>query len=103
MFTAYLRGAAERDDLAAALAQSGHPLEASLLQDERRAWVSATLPVDAQPGDLWLDTVELMPMRLISGDDAPLGWLALRPVERWQFGAFMNVARWSGSTQRIGD
>ena len=105
-FTAYLRGRAGRDDMADALAGSGHRLEAELLVrgNSDRRWVGLALPTAAEPGDVWLDTVELMPMVLYARDSGePFGWLALRPVERWQFGAFLNVAPWSGSTRRIGD
>jgi len=45
------------------------------------------------PGDVWLDVAELMPMLRVP---EPLGWIALRPVERWQFAGFLTVAtlRW---------
>ena len=88
--------------MAAALAASGHELEAALLTGEQEAWVSATLPTGAQPGDLWLDTVELMPMLHFADDEGqPFGWLALRPVERWQFAAFRDLA-WNWRFGRIG-
>ena len=92
-FTAFLRKRAGRDEMAAALERSGHQLEASLL-----AGSTSTLPAKAQPGDVWLDVAELMPMVRV-----PDGWLALRPVERWQFGAFADRAKWSGSRRRVGD
>jgi hypothetical protein len=103
-FTAYLRRDAGRDAMAGALAASGHELEASLLTGERPGWVGPTLPTDAQPGDLWLDAVELMPMVFFARVDGEgLGWLALRPVERWQFAGFLDLT-WAGSfRRRIGE
>lgn len=91
-FTAFLRKRAGRDEMAAALERSGHGLEASLL-----AGSTSTLPPEAEPGEVWLDVTELMPMVRV-----PDGWLALRPVERWQVGAFLDRAKWSGP-RRIGD
>ncbi|WP_270006268.1 hypothetical protein [Solirubrobacter deserti] len=77
------------DQLVAAL---GNRPEARLL--EEGAWVGPTVPKDAGPGDLWLDTVELMPMRLVPREHPPYttGWVATRPVERWQFAAFLELA-----------
>lgn len=74
-----------------------------------RAWIGATLPEAPAAGDLWLDVCELVPMillpRQIEGDPseyAPgvlerltpfVSWLSLRPVAKWQFGAFLELAR----------
>ena len=33
----------------------------------------------------------------------PLGWLALRPVERWQFAGFLAVATLRGAGHKVGD
>ena len=105
----FLRDRGGKDELVAALAASGHALEAALLGEwsggrlrtqarsgpyaGRRAWVGTTLPPEAREGDLWLDVVELMPMLLVpwSGLPRPLGWIALRPVERWQLGGDESV------------
>jgi hypothetical protein len=101
-FIAYLRGRAGRDDMADALAASGHALEASLLSGERTAWVGPMLPSAAVPGDVWLDTVELMPMvHFARVDGEPVGWIAMRPVERWQFAAFRELG-WTWSFKRLG-
>lgn len=54
--------------------------------------------MDAKPGDLWLDSVELMPMLRVElpaqGAARPPrpGWIATRPVARWQFRAFVAAA-----------
>jgi hypothetical protein len=37
-----------------------------------------------------------------AGNPAPLGWLALRPVERWQFAGFLEVA-WTRGGRKAGD
>jgi hypothetical protein len=97
-FTAFLRKRAGRDEMAAALERSGHSLEASLLAGSAEGWVGSALPAAAEPGDLWLDVTELMPMVL-----TPDGWLALRPVERWQVGAFLDRAKFAGGPRRIGE
>lgn len=109
-YTAFLKHRQGQDELVAALQRAGHGLEAELLMewtdgvrqtgtgDGRRAWVGPTLPPEPQPGDLWLDTVEVMPMV-----NAPeLGWLALRPVTRWQFGGFLATAKIKGGG-KLGD
>src|SRR5215218_435079 len=90
--------------MADALAASGHELEASLLSGDKPASVGPTLPSSAKTGDLWLDTVELMPMVFFTRDSGePFGWLALRPVERWQFAGFLDLT-WAGAfRRRIGD
>jgi hypothetical protein len=101
-FTSYLRTRAGTDALAAEL---GNRPEARWLaqwngvaqaveQDGQRTWIGPTTPPDAQPHDLWLDVVEMMPMLLVPREDPPYlaGWIATRPVERWQFAAFLNVA-----------
>jgi hypothetical protein len=101
-FTSFLRSR-RKDDLVAAL---GNRLEGRLLAqwsggthaadaDGTRAWIGPALPSAAEPYDLWLDAVELMPMVLVPRPDVArmVGWVATRPVERWQFGAFLAVAR----------
>jgi hypothetical protein len=103
-YTTFLRTREGKDDFVAALQRAGHSLEAELLMDwtsetvatetgdGRRAWVGPTLPKQPEPGDLWLDVVEAMPM---VHTPAP-GWLALRPVARWQFAGFLENARTKG-------
>ncbi len=103
-FTTFLRTRGGKDDFVAALQRAGHGLEAELLMDwtggtiatetgdGRRAWVGPALPPDPAPGDLWLDVVEAMPM--VHTPDP--GWLALRPVTRWQFAGFLATARTTG-------
>lgn len=75
----------------------------------RRAWIGAMLPEAPAAGDLWFDVCEVVPMillpRQIEGDPseyAPgvlerltpfVSWLSLRPVAKWQFGAFLELAR----------
>jgi formylglycine-generating enzyme required for sulfatase activity len=51
------------------------------------ATTPAVPPGDPRPGDEWLDPVELTPL-VWTGHY----WLAKRPVERWQFAAFLEVA-----------
>jgi hypothetical protein len=115
-FILYLRNRKGQGDLVAALQRAGRGLEAGLLMDwtggihptetddGRRAWVGQVLPPDAKPGDLWLDVVEVMPMLYVprAGNASPLGWLALRPVERWQFAGFLEVA-WTRGGRKAGD
>jgi hypothetical protein len=107
--------------MAEALAAHGLDLEAQLLAaydggrphetvvDGRRAWVGRKLPKDPQAGDLFLDALELSPMILLPREfeytnpadlevaRRQLGpfvaWLGLRPVERWQYGGFLDVAK----------
>ena len=78
----------------------------------RRLWTGSQLPSAAQAGDVWLDTCQLTPMVLVPreqdecGDDetpsdvlgrvtAYIGWIDTRPVQRWQFAAFLTLARFS--------
>jgi hypothetical protein len=64
----------------------------------RRVYVGRRAPVDAVVGELWLDTVEVVPMLRIELEaqgwarPARPGWMAIRPVARWQFLAFVAVA-----------
>jgi hypothetical protein len=61
----------------------GDRLEARLLAEGRTT-----------PGDgVWLDLRDLTPMR---------GGLALRPVERWQFGAFLRITKLPATATRGG-
>jgi hypothetical protein len=108
--------------LAGALQAGGYRLEAAALSGKagttvsvagsawngRRLWTGTQLPSDAQAGDVWLDTCQLTPMMLVPreelayGEDIPLqrleritpfiGWIDERPVQRWQFGAFLTLA-----------
>ncbi len=102
-FARFLRDRAAKDELVAAL---GDRVEAHLLArwdggrletewEGRRAWVGTTVPPLARRGDLWLDATEVTPHVLITRieNDEPIVWMATRPVERWQFGAFLDVAR----------
>lgn len=75
----------------------------------RRAWVGPVLPDAPEAGDVWLDVCELTPMLLLPREPpadpseyAPgvlerltpfVAWLSLRPVARWQLGAFLADAR----------
>jgi hypothetical protein len=97
-YTSFLRTRDGKDALVAAL---GNRLEGRLLARWNggahavdTAWLGATPPADAEPFALWLDVVELMPMLLVPRVEAGdrLGWLAARPVERWQYGAFLELA-----------
>ncbi|MFO1078044.1 MAG: hypothetical protein U1E73_10030 [Planctomycetota bacterium] len=106
-FAQYLRTDARHPrPLATALHTAGLRLEAAML--ERAGWqpgsdgwprifVGRTPPADAEPGQLWLDSVEAMPMVLVEEPTfrepprRPV-WLAIRPVARWQFCAFAAVA-----------
>jgi hypothetical protein len=95
---AYRRYLRKRDGLApATLRAAGYGLEAALLEHrplpepwtKHRTHVGPRLPDHARPGDIWMDTVEVMPMVLIPFEDTdePILWLAMRPVARWQFAA----------------
>ncbi len=107
--------------MADALAALGQTTEATLLAAGdgrhlvqegpwagRTAHVGSRLPA-GQGGDLWLDTCELSLMVLLPRDEAELSllppgprarltpfvaWMSLQPVARWQFGAFLDLARW---------
>jgi hypothetical protein len=110
LFVEHLRAAAPDQNaaLAAALRDAGFNLEAALLprvgwtegagEKRRRTFVGRHPPADAAPGQLWLDTVEVMPMVLVEeparGKSAQprRSWLATRPVARWQFRAFAAAA-----------
>lgn len=106
-FAAYLRGnAREPEPLAALLGEAGLSIEALIARDGwqpatgewSRIFVGRLPPSDAKPGELWLDSVEVMPMVLVEEPtfraDPPRRpvWLAIRPVARWQFRAFVAVA-----------
>ena len=111
-YATFLKQREGQGDLVAALQRAGHGLEAELLMDwtgsgvlasetsdGRRAWVGPQLPTQAHPGDVWLDVAELMPMLCVP---EPLGWLALRPVERWQFAGFLAAAKLRGAGHKVG-
>jgi hypothetical protein len=56
------------------------------------------LPPDhPQTGDLWFDALELIPMMFVSerpGTSPDIrGWMAIRPVQVWQFRAFLQTAK----------
>jgi hypothetical protein len=126
-YVAYLRDpVAGQGVLVGALAGAGYALEAGLLRQARsgrlvathvdlpgawaghRAFVGAQLPAQAAAGDIWLDTLEVMPMILVPDEplepdvrysaafvtrhDPLYAWLALRPVAAWQFGGFLALA-----------
>lgn len=64
----------------------------------QRVFVGRHAPADAAIGDHWLDTVEVMPMLRIelpaqgTARPATPGWIAVRPVARWQFRGFAAAA-----------
>jgi hypothetical protein len=104
-FTDYLRrGARDPRALAVALRDEGFALEGAFVErkgwhdhDGRRVFAGRRPPRDANLGDLWLDTVEvgamIRMMRPARVDCEPTpGWLAVRPVARWQFRAFVAAA-----------
>ncbi len=112
----YLRAGAVRPrELAAALRAAGARHEGALLEREgwqagdgwQRVFVGRRPPGDATPGDVWLDSVEVMPMVLVEAptyrDDSPTRpvWLAIRPVMRWQFRAFAAAAPIVGRTVQV--
>lgn len=115
-FAEYLRGGAVRPGpLADALRNAGWRLEGSLLEREgwhadgdwARVFVGRRPPHDAVPGEVWLDTVEVMPMVLVEEPtwrpDRPTRpvWLAVRPVARWQLHAFVAAAPFARRTVMI--
>lgn len=65
----------------------------------RKCYVGKDTP-KAQYGDLWLDIVELTPMIYIPARSgvAPesKGWIAIHPVQIWQFHTFLNLVKWRG-------
>jgi hypothetical protein len=127
-FTSYLRNRAPDDlrQFSAALQNHGYGLEGSALSrfvdlGSHEAFIS--LPNDAAPrpcwtgpkppeslhaGQIWMDTLEAMPMILLPAEPPDpneryspealarfrpfRAWMALRPVANWQFGAFLVVA-----------
>ncbi|HEV7557558.1 MAG TPA: SUMF1/EgtB/PvdO family nonheme iron enzyme, partial [Kofleriaceae bacterium] len=103
-FIEYLRGGA-RDprEIARALVVEGFSLEGELVTREgwyplgdRRVFVGRRPPGDAGYGELWFDTIEVMLMVRIERPAHPAPrpvWLAIRPVARWQFRAFVAAAR----------
>jgi hypothetical protein len=107
-FVEYLQsGAADPRALAAVLRSAGFSLEGAFLEragshggwdDWPRVFVGRRPPDDATAGDVWVDSVEVMPMVLVEAptfrrDPAVrLTWHAIRPVMRWQFRAFAAVA-----------
>jgi hypothetical protein len=115
-----------QEDMIRLLAQSGYDLESWLISlyfngvneinisldncvwSNRKAWIGSHLPTNANPGDIWMDTVEMTPMILIPTppeevaewseellnrlhNNTNLGWVSLRPVAGWQFSAFLEL------------
>jgi hypothetical protein len=75
----------------------------------RKAWIGSMLPVNANPGDIWMDTIEMISMIFIPvpreevaewseqllqrrGGDTNYAWISLRPVAKWQFQTFLQLA-----------
>jgi hypothetical protein len=104
------RGLTEEGELMARYAASGagryRAASTSIVQD---VFVGPCPPVAAKAGDHWLDSCEVSLMILlppyIEPDEleamteeavrrmaAQLTWFSLRPVARWQFAAFLDVA-----------
>jgi hypothetical protein len=109
--------------LASALQDRGYPLEAAVLSgtsgtrvdvpgspwNGRRLWTGTQLPSGAQAGDVWLDTCQLTPAVLVPHEEVSrgevipsdllervtpvIGWIDTRPVQEWQFIAFLTLAR----------
>lgn len=82
-----------------------------------RVYLGEGLPVDARAGELWFDPCELGVMLLVPRPIDPdedqltetmrkrltpyLGWLALRPVARWQMAAFLRLAKLQPQRQQL--
>jgi hypothetical protein len=109
--------------LASALWDHGYLLEAAVLfgtsattvdvpgspWNGRRLWTGTQLPSGARAGDVWLDTCQLTPTVLVPyeqvsrGEVIPservervtrlIGWIDTRPVQEWQYIAFLTLAR----------
>jgi len=64
----------------------------------RRCFTGPSLPTAAQPGDVWLDVVQLTPMILVPALRTAAAekrrWVSMHPVYVWQFKAFLNLVRW---------
>ena len=106
-YVAYLRDpAGGRQALVRSLEAAGYTLEAGLLRQARagrlvatrvdnpgawagrRAFVGSGLPTDAAAGDIWFDTLEVVPMILLP--DAPL-----------EVDLSYSAASWRGATRCI--
>ena len=115
-------------ELAAALEQAGFRLEGNLLKryftegsgplqlgEESGVWAGYSVwlgprpPQAFQAGQIWFDTVELVPMLLLPRTDLPdpefmvdpsildemtpfVSWIALRTVANWQYATFLALA-----------
>lgn len=66
--------------------------------DGRRCFIGAHLPLQAAPGDIWFDVVELVPMILIHPPRATsiqrYRWISMHPAYVWQFRTFLHLADW---------
>ncbi len=140
LFTGYLRAQKSSHPDPAfleALESSGYALESHLLREYsnhgqgfrvvglpgnywhgRRAWLGPQLPDERAAGDLWFDTVQIMPMLLVARAEDPgrgglypeiaarmtpfNGWIALRPAANWQFRAYMQMAGIDGASRPDG-
>lgn len=98
--------------LAGSLADAGLAKEAQALQahltnasgltswrwDGRPCTISASLPPNPNPGDVWFDAVEITPMIMCPHPRRPTelyqaSWVALHPVQYWQFRAFLELVK----------
>ncbi|MCA0458446.1 MAG: hypothetical protein LCI00_31065 [Chloroflexi bacterium] len=64
----------------------------------KRCFVGRWKPDNAEYGDLWFDTIQLMPMIFLQNlptySPDSICWLALQPVRIWQFRVFLRVVSW---------
>lgn len=65
---------------------------------DRHCSVGPKLPFEVEVGDIWFDTVELMPMLLVPHPETDSKnrqcWIASHPVYVWQFKTFLKLANW---------
>jgi hypothetical protein len=65
------------------------------LWKNRKCFTGSDKPVQAEPGDLWLDTTELTLAVLVPSrpDRSPdtAGWVSTHPVYVWQFRTFLSL------------
>jgi hypothetical protein len=65
--------------------------------NQRKCYSGLYPPPNPSLNDVWFDVVELTPMIMIRGEGSPLldhgFWLAMHPVYRWQFKAFLGYAK----------
>ena len=58
---------------------------------------------DPVPGDLWLDVKQLTPKVLVpdsrGNPDVPALWIAIQPIFRWQYRAFLNLVKYRIATR----